>query len=184
MSHHQPQQPTGPWQPPPIPPAAPSSKHKRWIPWVAYPGTLLLGLVLGASGNDSASTTAKSSATPTTTVTATAEAPAAEDTTPPDPPAAQPPTKANFKLTVKTLKKQCFGSAGCNVTYRIIPTYNGPGLDASEKTEVVYEVRGGEDGAVVNSFTVEDGQYSVDSEEMVSAKSSKSKLTAVATDVL
>ena len=82
------------------------------------------------------------------------------------------------------LSKQCFGSAGCNVTYRILVDYTGPALDPAGKYEVLYQVRGGEDGPVSNSLEIADGQSSVDEEEFVIAKSSKTKLTAVVTDVL
>lgn len=103
--------------------------------------------------------------------------------TPPPAPKYGTPVAKDFKLTVKTLTKQCFGSAGCNVTYRILVAYSGPDLDPSKSYDVLYTVRGGED-VVQNKLTVEDGQSSVDEEEMVSTKTSKAKLTAVATDVL
>jgi hypothetical protein len=84
---------------------------------------------------------------------------------------------------VKTLSKQCFGSAGCNVTYRIEVGYDGPPLDPSNTAEVVYEVRGGEDGPQINTFTVEGDQSSVDREESISTSSAGRKLTAVVTSV-
>jgi hypothetical protein len=84
---------------------------------------------------------------------------------------------------VKTLSKQCFGSAGCNITYRIEVGYDGPPLDPSNTYEVVYEVRGGEDGPQVNTLTVEGDQSSVDSEESISTSSAGRKLTAVVTSV-
>ena len=94
------------------------------------------------------------------------------------------PTKADFKLTAKVLTKQCFGSAGCNLTYRILVSYGGAELDPSVTYEVLYQVKGGEDGPVDNKLTVTGTQSSVDEEEFVSTKTSKTKLTAVVTDVL
>jgi hypothetical protein len=93
------------------------------------------------------------------------------------------PKARDFTLTVKTLEKTCFGSAGCNITYRIEVGYNGPTLDPSNTYEVVYEVRGGEDGPQINTLTVEGDQSSVDSEESISTSSASKKLTAVATSV-
>ena len=36
-----------------------------------------------------------------------------------DQPAYLAPAKGDFKLTVKTLSKECFGSAGCSLTFRV-----------------------------------------------------------------
>lgn len=99
------------------------------------------------------------------------------------PPARTVPVAKDFKLTVKTLSKKCFGSAGCNVTFRVLVAYSGPTLDPSTSYEVTYEVRGGEDGASVNTLTVEGDQSTVQDEEFVSTPSSKTKLTAVVTSV-
>lgn len=172
-----PQQPTAP---------APR-KPRRWLPWAAGAGALLLGIVIGTAGGGGSATP---SASPTTTVTVTAEPAAevtAEPTTEPTTPAAPKygkPTKAHFKLTPKILSKKCFGSAGCNLTYRILIDYTGPDLDPTVEYEVLYEVRGGEDGPATNTLTVSGDQSSVDEEEHVSTKSAKSTLTAVVTDVL
>jgi len=103
--------------------------------------------------------------------------------TPPEPTYGVP-VKADFKLTVKVLTKKCFGSAGCNLTYRILVSYGGAELDPSVTYEVLYQVKGGEDGPVDNKLTVTGSQSSVDEEEFVSTKTSKTKLTAVVTDVL
>jgi hypothetical protein len=106
-----------------------------------------------------------------------------EETTAPPAPSFTP-GPADFRLSLKTLKKTCFGSAGCNVTYRIQPTYIGTEtLEPGAEYEVTYEVRGGEDGAQTNTFTLQDGNASVDSEEFISTTSSGTKLTAKVTDV-
>jgi hypothetical protein len=77
------------------------------------------------------------------------------------------------------LEKQCFGSAGCNVTYRVTVGYPGAALnlDPDKTYELTYEVRGGEDGPVVNTLTVQGDSFETDQEELVSTSSSRSKLT-------
>jgi hypothetical protein len=97
-------------------------------------------------------------------------------------PAAQP-KPADFELTVKTLSKKCFDTAGCNVTYRIEVAYGGPALDPATTYEVTYEVRGPEDGPQINTMTVTGDQSSVQQQEYASTKSSATKLKAVVTDV-
>ncbi|MGW5580225.1 hypothetical protein [Micromonospora chokoriensis] len=113
-----------------------------------------------------------SAATPTT----------ASATTAPPAPVYDTPTKGDFKLQVKTLRKQCFGSAGCNITYRIDVTYTGDGLDPSRTYEVTYEVKGAED-PIINTFEVTGDSASVQQEETASTKRSSDKLSAVVTDV-
>jgi hypothetical protein len=82
---------------------------------------------------------------------------------------------------VKVRSKECFGSAGCNLTYRIDPSYSGAPLDGA--WSVTYEVKGGEDGPQINTFTLDGDQASFDSEESISTSSSSKKLTARVTDV-
>lgn len=94
------------------------------------------------------------------------------------------PTPADFTITVKILEKECFGSAGCLITYRIAPEYVGAPLDPSVTWLVTYEVRGVEDGPQINTFEVTGDEASFDAEESADTPSSKTKLTAKATQVL
>jgi hypothetical protein len=87
------------------------------------------------------------------------------------------PEPSDFELTVKTLSKQCFGSAGCNVTYRIQAGWDGT-YDPDKTYEVVYEVRGDESGPQTNNFTITGDEYQVSQEEDASTRSSGVKLTA------
>jgi hypothetical protein len=135
--------------------------------------------ITGIGDTDTTTTTSAPAAITTTT------APAATETSeaPPEPtyPA---PAKADFKLTAKILGKQCFGSAGCNLTYRIMVAYGGPTLDPAVTYEVVYVVQGGDDGPVTNTLKVTGDQSSVDEEETISTKNKGSKLTVLVSDVL
>ncbi|WP_370945112.1 hypothetical protein AB5J62_39345 [Amycolatopsis sp. cg5] len=87
---------------------------------------------------------------------------------------------ADFTVTVKTLEKKCFGSAGCNVTYRIDPKTTTPCFPSCT---VLYEIIGGED--VQNgSFTLTGTTARFDSQGMIQTKSSKAELKVKVTDVL
>ncbi|MFI5488959.1 hypothetical protein [Micromonospora echinaurantiaca] len=165
----------------------------RWI--VAGAAVLVLLLCFGGCGallattsgeepSDKAATSAAPQAHSTTSAPTTAAAPTtAPATTAPAFLAYDTPTKSDFKLKVKVLKKQCFGSAGCNITYRIGVTYTGDGdLDPSKTYEVTYQVKGAED-PIINTFEVTGDSASVQEEEMASTKRSSDKLTAVVTDV-
>ncbi|MEX1046934.1 MAG: hypothetical protein WD757_00575 [Actinomycetota bacterium] len=94
------------------------------------------------------------------------------------------PRPSDFEIGVKILQKQCFGSAGCNITYRVVPRVKGgPPLPEDATVEVVYEVVGGEDGPVINNFTITGDSASVEQEELLSTSSSGARLKARATDV-
>lgn len=141
-------------------------------------GVIVLVAVLMAGG----STGDKQAATGTP-ATIASQAADTSATTEQATPAAYTPTPRDFKLTVKTLSKECFGSAGCNITFRIQVGYDGPALDPGTTWEVTYEVRGTEDGPQINTLTVQGDQSSVDQEEFASTRSSATKLKAVVTDV-
>jgi hypothetical protein len=106
---------------------------------------------------------------------AAAPAPAPE----PEAPAAayDEPTPEDFKLTVRTLKQENFGSAGSIVTYRIEATWDAE-LDPDATYEVTYEVRGAEDGTITNYMTVTGSEYERDREETAMTPSSTTKPTA------
>jgi hypothetical protein len=94
------------------------------------------------------------------------------------------PKATDFKLTVKILEKSCYGSAGCNVTYRIaLEQVSAAEFDPSKEYDVTYEVRGTE-GGKINTLKVTGTQYSTDDKEFASTKSSNPKLTAVITDIV
>ncbi|MGC4749678.1 hypothetical protein ACLQ28_29080 [Micromonospora sp. DT201] len=171
----------------------PVTRPKSPLRWIVAGAVLVLLLCFSGCGvllattnggeqpdqGNAAPTASRPSASTPTSAAAPTTAPA---TTAPAAPAYDTPTKGDFKLAVKTLRKQCFGSAGCNITYRIDVTYNGDGLDPSGTYEVTYEVRGAED-PIINTFEVTGDSASVQQEETASTKRSGDKLTAVVTDV-
>lgn len=175
------------------PPPGSSPTRKPRPAWLKYGLAGLAGLIVGASGatgaasgGGSATPNAAATATVTATVTqvstvtveAAAPSPAAPD------PATYTPKKTDFKLTVKVLEKSCFGSAGCNVTARIEPSYVGATpLPTSGTVEVTYRWVGPED-TKVSTFTIDgDGTAHFDGGELLSVPSSGTKLSVVITDV-
>lgn len=175
---------------PGFPPPPPSASKRPW--WrrgfVVAPASFLVGLMFGgaaAAGGEAATTAVK----PATTVTVTApaaEAAGVEETTAAPPPAEDyTPKASDFRVSLSITEKQCFGSAGCNITFRIKPEYVGtsPVPDGKAYT-ITYQIDGGEDGPTLNSFKLENGTATYDQEEMISVKSSKAKLSAKVTSVL
>lgn len=94
------------------------------------------------------------------------------------------PEPSQFDIKVKILRKQCFGSAGCNVTYQVDPAYTGTAPLPQRTMTVVYEVSGGESGPATNNFTIDgDGKASYPTQEFASTGSSKAALAAKAVSV-
>lgn len=164
-------------------------KPRRW-PWiVAIAVALLAGIGIGSAGQDSSEPTASTTVTPSSAPETTESQPnpepdPAEDEPKPEPeePTYGTPTKDNLTLTVKTLEKKCFGSAGCNLDFRIEVGYDGEPLDPSVTYEITYEIKGGED-PYINTLTVTGEEYSTDEIEFIGTASSDTKIKAVVTDI-
>lgn len=165
------------------PAAKPGFVKRRWVQLLGVGlGAFLLGMVTGVSGD-----TAPSKATasiPASTAASTApvvESPAPVETPTPEPPAVTP-VPADFKVTLKVLEKKCFGSAGCNVSYRPQLAYGGLPLESGTTWEVTYSVKGAED-PIVGTLTVDGTSVSGPEEESTSTKSAGAKLVATVTSV-
>jgi hypothetical protein len=144
------------------------------------------------AGEDSTGTPAPA---PTVTVTATADAPVQSRVAPstpekttnqrPDPrKAAFDPKPKDFKISIAILEKQCPGSAGCTISYRITLFYVGSQkLPAKGVTKVTYLVSGGVSPitntlALTKDFTVP--SYG----DLIDTPSSSAELTATVTKVM
>jgi hypothetical protein len=111
----------------------------------------------------------------------------AEDTA--APPKTYPtPAVTDFTLAIKVKKKECFGSAGCNIEFTIDLAYDGPALEPNSRWDVIYDITGGEDPQT-NTLTMEigadgvNGTYNQDGFQFISTKSSKATLKATVTSV-
>jgi hypothetical protein len=103
-----------------------------------------------------------------------------ETTTTTEPPA---PTPADFAVTIVTLEKSCFGSAGCNVTYTVELAYNGlRPLDPSDTWQVIYDISGGEQ-VKTESIEVTGDSYTYNEESFISTPNETSVLAATVTTV-
>ncbi|BCY13187.1 hypothetical protein L3i22_082750 [Actinoplanes sp. L3-i22] len=85
-------------------------------------------------------------------------------------------------MTPKITKKQCFGSAGCNVRIKVEVGYDGPTLSEDDTWEVTYQVIGDESGPIVGTFELTGTKYDQD-EISLSTKSSTTKISVKVTDV-
>lgn len=98
--------------------------------------------------------------------------------------ASYPVTAKDIKLTVKVLERQCFGSAGCNVQFRINTLTYTVDLDPEATYEVTYSYKGLED-PVENRLTLDGstGRYEFEETEFGQTANRSAKITAVVTGV-
>lgn len=161
---------------------------------VAAVGGLIVGTGLGATaqpeGAPAPAVTVTATPAPAPTITVTpAPAPTVTVTKTAAPP---PPPKVttfdgkpeDFVVTLTLTEQKCFGSAGCNVNYRVeTPTYIGTApLPTSGTIEVTYKVLGAED-PIMESFTVTGGQVRWSETGYASTQNADVELTAEVTAV-
>jgi hypothetical protein len=146
---------------------------------------IIVGIIAGALAGTSNKTTNKT--TPPAHAVSVTPSPAAPATTPevysPPSPKYVVPTKRDLKITLKILTQDCFGDAGCNVSYRPQLTQLSVGdFDPSITYDVTYEVRGVEDGPQIDTMQMTGSKYE-SSEGFASTASSGSRLSAVITSI-
>ncbi|WP_210582861.1 hypothetical protein [Streptomyces sp. GESEQ-4] len=134
-------------------------------------------VVVQATGDDSKpATTAKSSAPDVVT-------PAAEE---PDPEPTYDEVDADsFTIKLRTTSRQCFGSAGCNLTVEPNLTYlaDSTSIDPDAVYEITYEIRGDESGPVIETAELSDQTSLNYTPSVISTVSSGTKVSVDITDV-
>lgn len=183
-----------PYQIPPqpvhqVPPAKPGKRFGFLALLITGIVALVVGIAIGGLGRSGG--TATPAATVTTTanhtiyVTSPTEGGGATEqpTEQPTDTGGYTPRKSDWAIGIKIKSKQCFGSAGCNITFRIAPAHvGGANLPDSGSLDVTYKITGCED-PYSNTFTVENSSASYDEEESCSTTSASKKLAAVVTAV-
>ena len=169
--------------PEPEPEPATPTKTTRW-PWIAGIVAALfigigigIGAAAGGGGDDGAQTTTPDD------VVEDAETAAPAYTPPPEPaePTYPDPVVADYTITLYETEKQCFGSAGCNVTFTVDLAYAGPVLDPAKTYELRYEVDGAED-PLLSTLEITGDEYT-STESSVSTASESDELTVTALDI-
>ncbi|MEV4864269.1 hypothetical protein [Streptomyces ossamyceticus] len=95
-------------------------------------------------------------------------------------------TPADFTMELRTTERQCFGSAGCNVTVEPVLSYVGEwnGVDPDAVYSITYEVRGDESGPVIETAELSDETTLNYTPTSISTVSSSKKVSVEITDVV
>ncbi|ANP55633.1 hypothetical protein J2Z21_005737 [Streptomyces griseochromogenes] len=94
-------------------------------------------------------------------------------------------TADSFTIELRTTKRQCFGTAGCNVTVEPDFTYLGDseGIDPDAVYEITYEIHGDESGPVIETAELSDRTSLNYTPSVISTASAGTNVSAEITDV-
>ncbi|WP_432130607.1 hypothetical protein [Streptomyces tendae] len=112
-------------------------------------------------------------------------APAVEETEESEPVYLAPDVE-DFTVELRTTRRKCFGSAGCNVTVEPKLAYNGlaDDLDPDATFELTYEIRGGGDGPVIETAELSDRTTLNFTPSLLTGVPSSAKLSVEITEVV
>ncbi len=150
----------------------------------ALPAAVLAaGLLAACSSTVTPKHITSPSSAPSTTA-ATTQPPTLE-TSSDTAPAYVTPTKGDFEVTLKVLSKECFGDAGCNLTYRAKLSQSLPtgALDPDITYDLTYVVHGDESGPQTETMYITGDQYEQPSEGLAQTPSSGTRLTVTVTKI-
>lgn len=147
-------------------------------------GILVVGATQGSTGGDDKPTTT----TGTTGATGTTAPSSASDDdvgTPTEEPAYSQADADSFSIDLRTTARQCFGSAGCNVTVEPELTYLGSSgdLDPDAVYEITYEIHGDESGPVIQTAELTDQTSLSYRPSLISTASASTEPSVEITDV-
>ncbi|MGW2082555.1 hypothetical protein ACWCOW_37585 [Streptomyces sp. NPDC001939] len=172
--------------PPAFPPQPPPAKKSRTNLVIIGSAAAVIaavvatGIVVTQSNSDDSkpAVTAKSSAPAKDVATDAAEE------TDPEPTYSEVDTDS-FTIKLRTTKRQCFGSAGCNMTVEPELTYVGDSEDINPDAtyEITYEIHGDESGSVIETAELTDQTSLNYTPSMISTASASKKVSVEITDV-
>lgn len=170
---------------PPLPPEQPDPVPKNRTTMViigaaaaVIAAVVATGIVVVQSNSNQGKATA--SAAPSKPATGPATAAAKTDN-----PTYSDVDASSFTIKLRTTKRQCFGSAGCNMTVDPVLTYLGESssIDPDAVYEITYEIHGDESGPVIETAELSDQTSLNYTPSVISTASARTKVSVEITDV-
>lgn len=171
--------------PPPAPPAPPArEKPRNWVVITSAAAVIAAVIGTGLSVVNSRGDDSEPAATAATSGAPGEDAAPAEEESGPEPVYADVDADS-FDIELRTTERQCFGSAGCNVTVEPKLTHVGlsEDLDPEAVYEITYEIRGDESGPVIETAELSDQTSLTYTPTSISTASSGTKVSVKITDV-
>ncbi|MEU5629155.1 hypothetical protein [Streptomyces tendae] len=96
------------------------------------------------------------------------------------------PAVGDFTIELRTTSRQCFGSAGCNLTVEPKLSYVGVSdeLDPDAVYEITYEIKGDESGPILETAELSDQTTLNYTETSLTTKSAGTKVSVKITDIV
>ena len=91
----------------------------------------------------------------------------------------------SFTIDLKTKSRQCFGSAGCNVTVEpdLALVVDSESIDPDAVYEITYEIHGDQSGPVIETAELTDRTSLNYTQSLISTASASTKVSVEITDV-
>lgn len=173
--------------PPPLPPLppyepTPPAKKSRTNLVIMASAAAVIAAVIGTGiavmqsrGNSSTPAAASESSTPAVD-TASAPSPT---------PSYDEVTADSFTIKLKTTSRQCFGSAGCNLTVEPDLAFLGDSsaIDPNAVYDITYEIRGDQSGPVIETAKLSDRTSLNYTPSVIQTASAGTKVSVEITDV-
>ncbi|WP_244205563.1 hypothetical protein [Streptomyces bobili] len=170
---------------PPVPPTPPRRPRTNAIivgsAAAVIAAIISTGVVVQSTGDDTKPAAAKPSL-----YGSDGTVDAVEESEPEPAPTYAALTPADFAMTLRTTERQCFGSAGCNVTVEPILSYAGEwnGVDPDAVYSITYEIRGDESGPVIETAELSAETTLNYTPTSISTASASKKVSVKITDVV
>ncbi|MEU6347879.1 hypothetical protein ABZ896_00940 [Streptomyces sp. NPDC047072] len=184
-----PQLPVPPLPPvPPPPPGPPGPPKKRRtnaviigsaaavIAAIVTTGIVVVGATKGSTNDDDK---------PSTGAAVASSVPDLDLVTPATEPTYAQVDVDSFSIELRTTERQCFGSAGCNLTVEPELTYLGSSgvLDPDATYEITYEIHGDESGSVIQTAELTDQTSLSYTPSLISTASAGTEPSVEITDI-
>lgn len=166
---------------PNIPPSVPGPPPKRRNYWLVSL-VFIVGLGLGIGGTVLVDLSTSPQEPPTASSFDSPGTTDEEAEVTPEEDIAYSPVSSDFKVALTVKEQECFGTAGCNLTLRVEPSYVGSNVPTGS-WEVTYEVTGIEDEPQIQTFTLDGSEVSYQPEISVQTTSRSAEPKAEVTDV-
>lgn len=169
--------------PPPMPEHAPGAPQKKRTNAIiigaaaAVIATIVTtGIVVVQTRDDSK---------PATSASATSSRPVTKAEAPDPTPTYDDVDESSFTIELKTKSRQCFGSAGCNLTVEPDLTYLGDSgsIDPDAVYEITYEIHGDRSGPVIETAELSNQTSLNYTPSVISTASASTKVSVEITDV-
>ncbi|MYT05434.1 hypothetical protein GT021_13135 [Streptomyces sp. SID5470] len=168
---------------PPIPPIPPKKRRTNAIiigsaaiviAAIVTTGIVVVGATKGSPDDDDKPPTTTASSIPDEDLVTPAEEPTYGEV-----------EADSFSIDLRTTARQCFGSAGCNVTVEPELTYLGSSgvLDPDAVYEITYEIHGDESGPVIQTAELTNQTSLSYRKSLISTPSASTELSVEITDI-